>query len=146
MDEKALKAIAEQTEGIVSTQLENFQEEVKGMVSKEAVEAAKQTVEKLAAERAAFGVDRTGLTEEQKTAFADMARAVNGIHTKASEELTSATNARGGYLVPTEVADAILRIAASTGIIAKQAKHWPMGSEQLDIPNYTGAVLEGAFL
>ena len=146
MDEKTLQAIAESTEGIVSKQLEDFQNEVKGMVTKEAVEAAKATAEKFAAERAAFGTDRTGLTEEQKMAFADMARAVNGIHTKASEELTTATNARGGYLVPTEVADAILRVAASTGIIAKQARRWNMGSEQLDIPNYTGAVLEGAFL
>lgn len=146
MDQKMLELIGKQTEEIVSKQLENVEANVTEAAIKAASEAALKTAEKFAAERAAYGHDTTGLTEEQKMSFADLARSVNGMVVKASEELTTATDARGGYLVPTEVADAILRVAASTGIIAKQARQWPMGSEQLDVPNYSGAVLEGSFL
>jgi len=53
---------------------------------------------------------------------------------------------RGGYLVQPEYAAAILRIAASVGTIMKQCQQWPMKSDELGIPNYTGAFLTGSYV
>jgi len=53
---------------------------------------------------------------------------------------------RGGYLVSREVADAIMRIAASVGTIMSQAAKWPMTSDELAVPNYTGSFLKGSYL
>lgn len=51
----------------------------------------------------------------------------------------------GGYLLPTEVHDEIIRIAATTGIIVRDARRWPMGSTELEIPRYTGSVMQGEY-
>ena len=53
---------------------------------------------------------------------------------------------RGGYLVSQEVADAIMRIAASVGTVISQASHWTMTKDELAIPNYTGSFLTGSFV
>ena len=53
---------------------------------------------------------------------------------------------RGGYLVSREVADAIMRIAASVGTIMNQAAKWDMTTDELGVPNYTGSFLKGAYL
>src|SRR6185312_5192581 len=49
------------------------------------------------------------------------------------------------YLIPTEVHNEILRIAATTGIIARDARRFPISAGELEIPRYTGAVLQGEY-
>ncbi len=68
------------------------------------------------------------------------------VNTKANEALIEETDNRGGFLVSREVADAILRIAASVGTILSQAQKWSMSTDELGIPNYTGSFLTGAYL
>jgi hypothetical protein len=65
---------------------------------------------------------------------------------KANEALIEEQDNRGGYLVEPEVAAAILRIAASVGTIMKQCQNWPMKTDELGIPNYTGSFLTGSYV
>lgn len=107
----------------------------------------KRIVEQLRMERAIFGRDRTGLSDEKKVEFAQAMKAMAlGQQTKANEALIGDQDNRGGYLVSTEVAAAIQRIAASVGIIMSQAQKWPMSTDELDIPAYTGSFLTGEYL
>ncbi|TFH72395.1 phage major capsid protein [Gammaproteobacteria bacterium LSUCC0112] len=50
----------------------------------------------------------------------------------------------GGYLVPVEVHNEILRIAAVTGIVARDARRF--GISDVEIPIYTGAVMQGSYV
>src|SRR4051794_41041593 len=83
----------------------------------------KQQVEKLRAQRMEFGADMTGLSEKQKKDFASVVASSVGlvdIDKKANEALIEEQDNRGGYLVSHEIADAIVRIAASVGTIMSQ--------------------------
>jgi HK97 family phage major capsid protein len=111
----------------------------------------KQIVEKLQLQRATVGHDITGLSEKMKKDFVSVAQAaVKGpsfnIDTKANEALIEEQDNRGGYLVSREIADAIMRIAASVGTIMNQAAKWEMTTDELGVPNYTGSFLTGAYL
>lgn len=50
----------------------------------------------------------------------------------------------GGYLVPTEVHGEIMRIAETTGIVARDARN--MGATDLEIPIYTGEAMQGNYV
>lgn len=119
-------------------------------ISRISAETARQTVEKMRIERSKFNKDRTGLTEKVKKDFVEIARAVAmkgfSIDTKANEALIEEQDNRGGYLVSREIADAIMRIAASVGTIMNQAAKWDMTTDELAVPNYTGSFLTGAYL
>ena len=106
----------------------------------------KKIVEKMRLDQALTGKDVTGLTAEQKEQFAYIAKAVVFGKNKANEALIIEQDNRGGYLVPTEVANAIVRIAASVGLVLSQATKWTMSADEKDIPAYTGAFLEGDYL
>jgi len=112
----------------------------------------KAVVDRMLAEKAVRGFDRTGLSDEQKVSFAKQVQAIyrndreNALRVKANEALVGEQDNRGGYLVEPEVAAAILRIAASVGTIMRQAQQWPMKSDELGIPNYTGAFLTGGYV
>ena len=124
-----------------------MEEKLKNVVSPIVASETKKIVEQLRIERALFGHDRTGLTEEVKLEFAKGVKAIAfGQHMKANEALIEDQDNRGGYLVSTEVAAAIQRIAASVGLIMNQAQKWTMTTDELDIPAYTGAFLEGEYL
>jgi len=143
MDEKQLEAIKSQLQTVVDDVMEKrLGDAISPLVAKE----TRAIVEKLQLERSLFGHDRTGMTEDQKTAFVEVVKAAAGIKTKANEALIGEQDSRGGYLVSKEVESAILRIAASVGLIMSQAQKWPMGTDEKGIPNYTGAFLEGEFL
>ena len=143
-EQKALEAaLAKSVDGIMEAKLQTV---VGPLVAAE----TRSIVEKMRVEKALFGQDRTGLTDKQKS---DFAKAVKDITTpgmmidvKANEALIGEQDSRGGYLVATEVANAILRVAASVGLILSQAQKWPMGTDEKGIPNYSGSFLEGEYL
>ena len=122
---------------------------LKSVVSGIATNEVRSIVEQLRKERSLFGNDRTGLTDKQKKDFAEAARAIAlkmNIDTKANEALIEEQDNRGGYLVSKDIANAILRIAATVGITMSQAQKWDLKTDELGIPNYTGSFLEGEYL
>lgn len=124
-------------------------ENLKTVLPAMVVAETKRVVEQLRVERAMFGHDRTGLSDSTKLAFAEVVKAAafgDKIDTKANEALIGDQDNRGGYLVSTEVAASIQRIAASVGLVMAQAQKWPMKTDELDIPAYTGSFLEGEYL
>ncbi|MEM2988204.1 MAG: phage major capsid protein [Candidatus Bathyarchaeia archaeon] len=144
MDEKIIEQLEDKFKKAVD---EVFEQRLAKTISPLVAEETKKIVNQLRVERALFGTDRTGLTPEQKKEFAERVKSVAlGIRTKANEALIEEQDSRGGYLVPVEVANAIERIAASVGLILSQAKKWPMKSDELDIPAYTGSFLTGDYL
>ena len=143
MDTKTLEAIKAQLGTVVDEVLEKRLGEVMSpMVATE----VRGIVESLRMEKALFGTDKTGLSDDQKGLFVETVKAAAGFKTKANEALITEQDSRGGYLVAKEVESAILRIAASVGLVMSQAQKWAMGTDEKGIPNYTGAFLEGAFL
>lgn len=148
MNEKLIEQVSEVVEGglkkFMETDLTAKMEEIAG-------KSARKEVERMNFERAVFGRDVTGLTSEQKVSFAKQVKAVyqnkdGALRVKANETLIEEQDNRGGYLVEAEVADAIMRIAASVGTIMKQCQHWPMKTDELGIPNYTGSFLTGSYV
>lgn len=116
------------------------------------VKNARKVVEMALIERSVKGRDITGLDTEQKIKFAKQVQSVfrgnrdGALVMKANEALIEEQDNRGGYLVEPEVAAAILRIAASVGTIMKQCQQWPMKTDELGIPNYTGSFLTGSYV
>lgn len=133
-------------EGIKSSVDESVQAHLKTAVGSEVAESVKKTVEAIRLEGKLFGYDRTGLNAEQKKGLVHAMKAVAFGSTKANEALISEVDSRGGYLMPVEVADAIIRVSRSVGLVAAKATQWTLTSTELDIPAYTGSILEGAFL
>lgn len=126
-----------------------FAEKLTPLMGDIATEKAKSIIESMKLDRHVFGKDISGLTEKQKKDFVKVAQAVAGkfaLDTKANEALIEEQDNRGGYLVSKEVASAIMRIAASVGTVMSQAMKWPMKTDELGIPNYTGSFLTGAYL
>lgn len=129
---------------------EVMKEKLVPIIDQHSIAAAQKIVSELRIERATYGKDRTGLSEKTKKDFVAAAQAAAkgmfNIDTKANEALIEEQDNRGGYLVSREIADAIVRIAASVGTIMSQAAKWEMTSDELGIPNYTGSFLKGAYL
>lgn len=145
--------IAKTVEETVSKGFNDFMEKSLIPTMEEiSVKNARKVVEAIMIERAVKGRDVTGLDTEEKVAFAKQVQAVfrgnreGALKVKANEALIEEQDNRGGYLVQPEVAAAILRIAASVGTIMKQCQNWPMKTDELGIPNYTGSFLTGAYI
>ena len=147
MNEEELKKLQD---SIKSTMDGKIEEVLKTQVGAEVAKASRKIVEEMRAERSVFGYDRSGLTQDQKKEFALAAKAVafgkSSIVTKANEEMVSEIDSRGGYLLPVEVAGAIQRIARSVGLVMSKATQWTMNTDELDVPAYTGSILEGDYL
>lgn len=143
MNEQMMKLLEERLPQVFDTLME---EKLKPFIGSQVTTEVKSIVEKLRVERALFGQDRTGLTDEKKLEFAQTIQKVAFGKVKANEALISEQDNRGGYLISTEVASAIQRIAASVGLVMSQAQKWPMQTDELDIPAYTGSFLEGEYL
>ena len=127
---------------------EVMKEKLVPIIGAEVASSVQKTVATLKLQRQEFGHDMTGLDESEKKLFVDTVRASVGfgIREKANEALIEEQDNRGGYLVSREIADAIVRIAASVGTIMSQAAKWEMKTDELAVPNYTGAFLTGAYL
>lgn len=143
MNEEQLKKLSEEIRTDVDAIMEKKLPEVVGATVAAEV---KKTVQNMRLEKAVFGRDRSGLDDEQKKSFVSFVKSAIGMRTKANEEMIEEQDNRGGYLVPKEVAASIQRIAASVGIVLSQAQPWPMTTDELGIPAYTGSFLEGAYL
>jgi HK97 family phage major capsid protein len=145
--------ILESVEATVKTGFNDFMEKSLIPTMEEiSVKNARKVVEAIMIERFVKGRDVTGLDTEQKIGFAKQVQAVfrgnrdGALKVKANEALIEEQDNRGGYLVEPEVAAAILRIAASVGTIMKQCQQWPMKTDELGIPNYTGSFLTGSYV
>lgn len=149
MDEKQKELLRKTIDDSID---ESFQKKLAPMVGDIATEKARAIVESMKLERHLYSKDITGLTEKQKIDFVKVAQHVatkapmDNVTIKANEALIEEQDNRGGYLVSKEVAGAIMRIAASVGTIMNQAMKWSMKTDELGIPNYTGAFLTGAYL
>lgn len=127
---------------------EVMKEKLIPIIGAEVASSVQKTVATLKLQRQTYGKDMTGLDESSKKLFVDTVRASVGfgVREKANEALIEEQDNRGGYLVSREIADAIVRIAASVGTIMSQAAKWEMSTDELAVPNYTGAFLTGAYL
>lgn len=145
MDEEQKKAFEA---SLAKTLDESMEKHLKQALGPAVADEVKSMVEKLRMERAIDGVDRTLMSSDQKKAFAELVKdaAFNDTKLKANEALISQSDNRGGFLIGVEVANAILRIAASVGVVMAQAQKWPMKTDELDIPSYRGSFLEGEYL
>lgn len=148
-NEALLKAVSE----TVKADFNDFMEKQLTPAMEEiSVKNARKEVERMQIERFVRGRDVSGLGDEQKKAFAKQVQSVfrgdreGALKVKANEALIGEQDNRGGYLVESEVASAILRIAASVGTIMKQCQQWPMKTDELGIPNYTGSFLTGSYV
>jgi len=108
--------------------------------------AGDEAAEKAAAAVKAARIDemRNGtrlLDNDSKAAFAeDMRKLASG---EKAAYLT-VSDQTGGYLVPTEVHNEIMRIAATTGVVARDARRFPVAD--IEIPTYSGAVMQGQYI
>jgi HK97 family phage major capsid protein len=129
---------------------EVMKEKLVPIIGQETAFQVKQIVEKLQLQRDVTGKDITYLSEKAKKDFVNVVKATVFkdfvIDTKANEALIEEQDNRGGYLVSREIADAIMRIAASVGTIMNQTAKWEMTTDELAVPNYTGSFLKGAYL
>jgi len=152
MNEKDLKALKEMLSDSVFTML---QEKLAPIVGELSAAKAREVVQQMTAQRMIHGHDITLLSEKTKKDFATACSFIankrletleSAISTKANEALVIDQDNRGGFLVSQEVADAIMRIAASVGTILSQASQWKMSKDELAIPNYTGTFLTGSYI
>ncbi len=146
MNEQQLKELQEKFFTAFDSVMED---KLKAVVGPMVAANVKDIVENLRVERALYGQDRTGLKDSVKLDFAKAVQSAafnTRIDVKANEALIEGQDNRGGYLVSTEVAAAIQRIAASVGLIMSQCQRWPLATDELDIPAYTGSFLSGEYL
>lgn len=138
MDEKLKEELKSVVDGSIKENLETI-------VGPQVAEAVEKKVEDLRLERLLNGndSDKTGVSADTKKQFAEdvrsIARGEKAAHLSDSDQA-------GGYLVPTEVHSGIIRIAETSGIIVRDARKWGMGSDTLEIPRYTGSVLQGEYI
>lgn len=122
---------------------EAIKQNLEDIVGKEVADKVQATVERVRLQSAIEGRDITGVDAETKRNFVNDIRAISRGEKAAYLESSDAT---GGYLVPTEVHAGILRIAETVGLIPSQARRWAMGSDELEIPRYTGAAMQGEYV
>jgi HK97 family phage major capsid protein len=136
MDKEALMA---EFKSVVDTAIAT---NLKDLVGAEVASKVNETVSKMRLEKALTGRDITGLDDETKSAFVKDIRAISRGEKAA---LLSDNDQTGGYLVPKELHAAILNIAATVGLVSRDALRFPMSSDELNVPRYTGAVLQGDY-
>lgn len=136
---KEQKEFMEQLRTTVDAALKDSIGDIAG---KAVAEKTKEIVNQLRLEKALFGRDISGISDEMKIAFV---KDVKNITRGEKAALLTNNDATGGYLVPAEIHQGIMRIAASVGLVARDAQFFPMSTDTLDIPLYTGADLLGSY-
>jgi HK97 family phage major capsid protein len=120
-----------------------IKENLAEIVGTEVAEKVQETISRVRLQSAIEGRDIIGVDDETKKAFVADIRAIARGEKAAYLESSDAT---GGYLVPTEVHAGILRIAETVGLIPSQSRRWSMGSDELEIPRYTGSAMQGEYV
>lgn len=146
MDEKTKELLMNEMKSIVD---QSIKDNLGDVVSAQVSETVKSIVAKMRVDRALYGSDASGISDEQKLALAeDFKNIANGklFNGQAKAAILSSSDEAGGYLIPTELYNGILRVAASAGIVARDAMRMPMGTTSMDVPRYTGADLEGSYV
>jgi HK97 family phage major capsid protein len=146
MDEKTKELLMGEMKSIVD---QSIKENLGDVVSTQVSETVKSIVAKMRVERALYGSDASGISDEQKLLLAeDFKNIANGklFNGQAKAAILSTSDEAGGYLIPAELYSGILRVAASAGLVARDAMRMPMGSTSMDVPRYTGADLEGSYV
>lgn len=146
MDEKTKELLMNEMKSIVD---QSIKDNLGDVVSAQVSETVKGIVSKMRVDRALYGSDASGISDEQKLALAeDFKNIANGklFNGQAKAAILSSSDEAGGYLIPTELYNGILRVAASAGIVARDAMRMPMGTTSMDVPRYTGADLEGSYV
>jgi HK97 family phage major capsid protein len=146
MDEKTLEAVRAEMKGVV---LSSIKEALPDVVEGQVSEQVKAIVAKMRIERAMTGSDASGLSDDQKLALAEDFKniATGALQAgRAKAAILSTSDEAGGYLIPSELYNGILRVSASAGLVARDAMRLPMGSTSMDVPRYSGSDLEGGYL
>ena len=128
---------------------ETISKNIAEIAGKEVSEKVQSIVAKMRLDREVYGRDASGLSDEVKLSFAkDLKALASGAldNGKTKAAILESTDAGGGYLVPAELYEGIMRVAASAGHIARDAMRFPMGSDELNVPRYTGSDLTGEYL
>lgn len=134
MDEALKKELFSAVDQAIKTNLD-------AIVGKEVADRVADAV-KAARLDAAIKGGTTALSADDKLAFI---KDVQSIARGEKAAYLGSNDQTGGYLIPTELHNEILRIAATTGIIPRDARRWDMGSDTLEIPRYTGDVMQGNY-
>lgn len=122
---------------------DSISENIKTILGGEIESRVKATVEKMRADREVNGKDFSGVSDDEKVSFVKDLKAIARGEKAALLENNDST---GGYLVPSEVYAGIKRIAETVGLVARDATFFPMSSDTLDIPRYTGSALQGEYI
>lgn len=140
MDDKTKEALKAEFRSILD---DVVMKNINDAVGKEVAERMNHVVQQMRLDRALTGKDVSGLSDETKINFVKDIRAIARGEKAA---LLSNSDQTGGYLVPSEVHAGIMRIAATVGLVARDARRFPMSTDELDVPRYTGAVLQGEYV
>jgi len=139
MNTEQLETLKKNFKSIVD---EAMEKNVNDVVGKVATEKVKEIINHMRLEKA-MGNDISGISDETKLAFVKDVKAISRGEKAA---ILSNNDSTGGYMVPSEVHAGIMRIAASVGLVSRDAQFFPMSTDSLDIPRYTGADLLGGYL
>ncbi|MEP2085066.1 MAG: phage major capsid protein [Bauldia litoralis] len=121
----------------------SVKDNLEAIVGPQVADSVEKAVAAIRIEKAITGRDITGLSDEDKKSFASDIRSI--ARGEKAAYLENSDQA-GGYLVPTEVHNGILRIAETVGLVPRDARRWAMGSDELEIPRYTGNVMQGEYV
>lgn len=148
MDEKQMKELTAQLTTEFEKSVDTYMEaKFADAIGEKAAAEVKKAVEKARVDSAIAGKDITGLSTDDKTSFANTVKDVaSGSYRAKAASMISEVDSMGGYLLPKEVARAILRISESVGLVMSQAQKWSFNGNELGIPAYTGSVLSGEYL
>lgn len=146
VDEKLLNELSDRFEKSVDKVME---EKLGEYVSPMVANKVKEELKKRRAEQAVAGNDKYGLSLIDKEEKEDVAQATKEIAKRGFIEksgLLESDDDLGGWFVPTDTANTILRIAADVGLVVSQAQRWTVPGDSRRIPSYRGSFLEGEFL
>lgn len=122
---------------------ESISANIKDILDGEIASRVETTVKKMRADRDLNGKDFSGVSDDEKISFV---KDLKSIARGEKAALLENNDTTGGYLVPSEVYAGIKRIAETVGLVARDATFFPMSSDTLDIPRYTGSALQGEYI
>lgn len=147
------KELQEKIVGTLKDSLGPMKQELKDHIEDHTADVITEQMAKMKTQRGLYGKDESGVSQEQKELFgASAAKKLFGfgykdVDTKAAgDELILEDDSRGGYLVPTEIANGIMRIAKARGIIFNLADMQTLASKDKEIPAYRASALRGQFI